>query len=121
MTQNSPKFTKIDQIFQYCENAVSQKFPNNVKKFPEVVRKFPKVVKRFPKVVKRFPKDLRKFPKDFKKFHKFVKEFSKVVKKFHPKSCSRVNLSKMKQSDPKFDEVDQDSKNLVEEIVQNEL
>ena len=27
----------------------------------------------------------------------------------------------MKQSDPKFDEVDQDSKNLVEQIMQNEL
>ena len=27
----------------------------------------------------------------------------------------------MKQSDPKFDEVDQDSENLVEQIEQNEL
>ena len=88
------------------------------------MKRFPKAVKKFPNNVKKFPKGLRKFPKDFKKFHKFVKEFSKVVKKFHPKSCSRANLSKrtkMKQSDPKFDEVDQDSENLVEQIEQNEL
>ena len=50
MKQNDQKFTKIDQIFQYCENAVSQKFPNNVKKFSKVVRKFPKDLKEFPKL-----------------------------------------------------------------------
>ena len=64
------------------------------------------------------------FSKDFKKFHKFVKEFPKVAKKFRPKSCSRANLSKMKQNEtkwPKIDEVDQDSENLVEQIEQNEL
>ena len=64
------------------------------------------------------------FPKDLKKFHKSVKEFPKVVKKFCPKSCSRANLSKMKQNEtkwPKIDEVDQDSENLVEQIEQNEL
>ena len=52
-----------------------------------------------------------------------MKEFSKVVKKFHPKSCSRTNLSKMNQNEtkwPKIDEVDQDSENLVEQIEQNE-
>ena len=67
---------------------------------------------------------MRKFPKDLKKFHKFVKEFPKGVKKFHPKSYSRANLSKMNQNEtnwPKIDEVDQDSKNLVEQIEQNEL
>ena len=53
-----------------------------------------------------------------------MKKFSKVVKKFHPKSCSRTNLSKMNQNEtkwPKIDEVDQDSENLVEQIEQNEL
>ena len=57
-------------------------------------------------------------------FLELVRKFSKVVKKFHPKSCSRANLSKMNQNEtkwPKIDEVDQDSENLVEQIEQNEL
>ena len=48
-------------------------------------------------------------------FRKDFQKFPKVVKKFHPKTCSRVNLSKMNQNVtkwPKIDEVDQDSENL---------
>ena len=70
------------------------------------------------------PQRFKKVPQRFQKVPQFVKEFSKVAKKFHPKSCSQANLSKMNQNEtkcPKIDEVDQDSKNLVEQIEQNEL
>ena len=101
MTQNSPKLTKS---FDIARTQLVKSSPIMLKSSPKLL-KVPKVVKNFPNNVKKFPKDLRKFPKDFKKFHKFVKELSKVVRKFHPKSCSRANLSKMNQNETKWPKI----------------